>query len=219
MLVAMALLDLLPTTYLRVGLVASLALGACTEDPTPGDTASSTTQTDGSSTSLGTTSGSTDDGATGPLATGPGSTSSDSTGPGSTGPDPMVEPGDCDALRDQGACEALAGSDFQCVWFAEAYAVTLDGESCTVGDAIGWCIAAGNGETGCVEDVIYECAAGGTQSSVFVREAEDGTVVVIQDPSLISAEFGCLGPTLWSGCSSADSPAACECSCDPGIPQ
>lgn len=209
MLVVMALIELPTTTYRRRGLAASLALGltlgACTESPTPGDTAAST--------SMETTAGSTDDG-----STGPGSTSADSTGPGSTGPDPMAEPSDCDALRDQGACEALSGPDFQCVWFPNAYAVTLDGESCTVGDAIGWCIAGGNGETGCVEDVIHECAAGGTQSSVFVREAGDGTIVVIQDSNLISPEFGCFGPILWDGCE-ADGPAACECSCDPGLPQ
>jgi hypothetical protein len=198
MLVAMALDDSFSMTGL--GLVAWLALGACTESPTPGDTAGST--------SLGTTAASTDDGPTG----------ADSTGPVSTGPDPMAEATDCDALRDQAACEALSGSDFQCVWFPEAYAVVLDGESCTVGDAIGWCIAAGNGETGCVEDIVYECAAGGTQSDVFVREAEDGTTVVIQDQSLSSTEFGCLGPMLWDGCDAADGPAACVCGCDPGLP-
>lgn len=215
MLVDMALHDL-GLHLNRTLLVALLALGACTESPTPGDTEAST--------SIGTTAGSTDDGSTGPGSTsadstGPGSTSADSTSSGSTGPDPMAEPSDCDALRDQGACEALSGADFQCVWFPNAYAVTLDGESCTVGDAIGWCIAGGNGETGCVEDMIHACAAGGTESSVFVREAEDGTVVVIQDSSLISPEFGCSGPMLWDGCGSADGPAACECSCDPGLPQ
>ena len=191
-----------------LGLLVSLTLGACTEDPVPGDTTSSTTQTDGASTSMATTAASTDDGATGPV----------STGPDSTGPDPMAEPTDCDALRDQGACEALAGTDFQCVWFPEAYAVTLDGESCTVGDAIGWCIPAGSGETGCVEDFVYECGVGDTESSVFVREAEDGTLVVLQDQNLISPEFGCLGPLSWDACTAADSPAACECSCDPGLP-
>jgi hypothetical protein len=193
----------------RYGFVVAMALAACTEDPSPGGTASSTTHADGTATLDPSTSLETTAASTGPA----------STGPASTGPDPMAEPTDCDALRDQAACEALSGPEFQCVWFSDAYAVELDGGGCTVGEPIGWCVASGNGETGCVDDISYSCEGGGAVSFLFVREAEDGTTVLIQDMALADVEFGCLGPILWDECDGASGPAACACGCDPGLPQ
>lgn len=195
-----------------LGLAVTLALGACTDDPSPGDASSGASEGDttaGASTSMATTAASTDDGSTGPGSTG-----------GSTGPDPMAEATDCDALREQGACEAVSGADFECVWFAEAYAVTLDGPTCSVGEAIGWCLAAYTlGDTGCVDDLVYDCADGADASAVFVRQADDGTTVVIQDQVLEGLDFACGQPVLWEGCNVSEGPAACVCACDPGLPQ
>lgn len=164
---------------------------------------------------MATTAAATDEGSTGPDSTGPGS-----TGPGSTGPDPMAEATDCDALREQGACEAVSGPDFECVWFPEAYAATLDGPSCSVGEAIGWCLAAYTiGDTGCVDDFIYACEEGDDASALFVRQAEDGTTVLIQDQALAGVDFACGQPLLWESCDGTEGPAACQCGCDPGLPQ
>lgn len=205
----------------RFYLAASVLLAACTPEPTPGDsTANASTSDHGDTTvdpsaSSASTGGSSEGGSTGPGSTGPGS-----TGPGSTGPVSEPQPTDCDALRDQAACEALSGAEFECVWFPEAYPVTLEGSTCSVGAPIGWCIAAyTGGETGCVEDVSWVCMGGSSDvENLFVREGDD-TTVLIQDMALEGIEFGCANPVLWEACNGSVEPAACECGCDPGLPE
>jgi len=194
----------------RLLLVVSVALGACTQDPSPGGSTSNETTSDSGETTVdpGVSSDST-------ASTSEG----DSTSQGSTGPVPVPEPADCDALREQGACEALSGADFQCVWFPDAYPVMLDGSTCTIGEPIGWCLAAYTiGDTGCVDDFNWSCMEGEGVSNLFVREAED-TTVLIQDIELTGLDYGCGSPVLWDVCDAGEGPAACNCGCDPGLPQ
>ena len=204
-------------------LVSVVALGACTSEPSPGSsTTSDTTSGSGDATAdttavTGASSGATtvvsEESSTTVGSTGPGS-----TGPGSTGPVSEPEASDCDALRDQASCEALSGTDFECVWFPEAYPVTLDGTSCTIGEPIGWCLAAFTmSDTGCVDDIQWSCMEGEPVPDMFVRETGDDTAVIIQDMALEGIDYGCAQPLMWEACDS-EGPAACACGCDPGLP-
>src|SRR5690606_23212397 len=191
-------------------LTGCIAITACPADPPTDDSATAaTTQSSGES---GTTHSASE------TETTQGTTTVGATGSSSSGIDPTATPSDCDALPDEAACTAVQGSDFACTWVSGISPVELDGGTCTLGEPVGRCVAEYDYETGCLDDStnLHPCP-GGDVPFVFVREVEGGPTLVYQ--GFGGASFSCGAPPMWLPCDGAGSHPACECACDPGLPE